>query len=128
MKKKENEQVDDLLRKISSDVAAEQKAQEEFDYAGYGLLDKMVDAGKLTKDDIKKAVTIMWDICMELDKDSRDQTYLFGKGLIKSKDIFLSQFNRPDVELPQEKVDKFRHKLENIKPLVDFLVKIKDVL
>ena len=113
--------MNDLLRKISSKAKSEQDA---YDYAGYAVISDL----KMTREELRKAMAIMWDICMGMTKDERDEKYLFGKGLIKSKDIFLSQYNRTDVNIPQEKIDAFRTKLENVKPLVDFLIKVKEVI
>lgn len=117
---KKNE-IDDLLRTISSKAKEEQAA---YDYEGYAVLTDL----KMTRDDLRKALAIMWDITMSMSKDERDDKYLFGKGLVKSKDIFMSQYQKPDINIPEEKVDKFRSKLENIKPLVDFLIKAKEVI
>jgi len=94
-----------------------------YDYAGDGKISDL----KMKPQQLKTAVDIMWSICMELDKDTRDKEYLFGGGLIKSKDIFLSQKEK-DVKIPKEKEDLFREKLENIKPLVEFLIKLKEVI
>jgi len=120
MGKMDKQELDSLLTKISSSAKQE---QDGYDYAGYG---KITDL-KLTNEQLKSAVDIMWKICMEFDKDTRDKDYLFGGGLIKSKDVFLSQKEK-DVKIPKEKEEKFREKLENIRPLVEFLIKLKEII
>ena len=115
MKEKELNQ---LLTMTSS------RKQNDYDYEGYAVIENL----KMTKDELKQAVDIMWTICMEQDKDSRDNNYLFANGLIRSKEIFLSHYNDPEHSIPQDKMDKFRSKLQNIEPLVRFLTKLKEVI
>lgn len=113
-----NQTIAGILEIISSDKG------NNFDYEGYATLDEM----KLTKAELTSALKVMWDICMEMDESQRKQKYLFNNGLLKSKDNFMEQYNNPNVNIPSEKIDNFRNKLENIKPLVDFLIKIKEIL
>ena len=116
-----NKELTDLLRTISSKAKEE---QDKYDYAGYGVI---TDA-KISREQLDEALNIMWDICMNLSKEERDEKYLFGRGLIKSKDIFLSQYKKEGVTIPEEKVNKFRDKLERVKPLVEVLIKLKEVI
>lgn len=117
-----SEELNNLIQTISSDSINWTK-EDEFDYEGYTLIRN----AKMTKAELKKALTIIWDICMNMTQEERDSKYLFGNGLIKSKDIFMRQ-RENKVEIPQEKVQKFREKLEAVKPLVDFLLKMKEVV
>lgn len=116
----------DLLYKIIQ----EDNPKDDFDYEGYGILDNST----LTKNELKTAVDIMWEIIMSLDSTERDDKYLFSKGLIKSKDIFLAQKEKSSEltsskkETFDKKVEIFRKKLQNSQPLVEFLIKIKDIL
>jgi hypothetical protein len=112
-------ELDHLLKTFS-----ESEKKSSFDYEGYGVIDDL----KLSKEELKQAFNIMWEICMVSDRDTREDKYLFTNGLIKSKDIFLEQFNSPDTKIPKEKQEKFKTKLQNVEPLVRFLTKIKEVL
>lgn len=113
--------LDSLLQKIFS--SKEVKDKELYDYQGYGLVSDL----KMSKEQVKEALAIMWSLCMEYSKEERDNKFLFGQGLIKSKEIFLTQ-KESGVNIPKEKEEKFKEKLENIRPLIEFLVKMKEVI
>ncbi|WZE63550.1 hypothetical protein PANI_CDS0030 [Maribacter phage Panino] len=117
---------DDLLSKLNNDG----DGVIDYDYEGYAIVDDL----KLSKEDIKQAVDIMWEIVMTTDTKQRENTYLFAKGLIKSKNLFLEAKAKEET-LPENKKEVFKHKenifrqrLENVKPLVDFLIKMKEVI
>jgi len=115
MNKKE---MDNLLMKISSE-----NKQQDFDYAGYESISNL----KMSPEQLKAAFQIMWEIVFDADKETRDSKYLFGKGLVKSKDIFLTQKEK-GINIPVQKEDAFKEKLINVKPLAEFLIKLKEVL
>lgn len=117
--------LDDLLTELG-----QKEEKDKFDYEGYAVLDNM----KLTRKELKEAVDLMYDIVMTMDSTTREQQYLFGKGLIASKDIFMRQKEKvkslspADKETFELKADIFRKRLERVRPLVSFLIKIKEVL
>lgn len=114
----EKPDINDILKLISS-----KEKKDSYDYEGYGVIENL----KMSRKELRDAIDIMWEICMELDKDQRDKKYLFGKGIIESKDVFLKQY-KTGKSLDQSKVNAFKHKLENVKPLVEVLIKLKEVI
>lgn len=117
--------LDDVLNSLKG-----KNIKDAYDYEGYAVLDKL----ELSREELKQAVNIMWEIVMTMDTKQREGKYLFSKGLIRSKNIFLAQKDKLG-ELTGEKKDTFelkaeifRQRLENTKPLVNFLIKIKELL
>lgn len=123
----------DLMGTISSSKIT-LETLDTFDYKGYGVVQDL----RMSREDLRKATLIMWDICMEMESNQRDSEYLFNKGLIKAKDSFLILKNR--IESNQANLDNatkedflakeeaFKQKLINIKPLIEVLIKLKEVL
>jgi len=124
MKQQEWDALDEALKVSSTDKKS------DFDYEGYTILDNLT----LSRVEIEQAIDIMWEIVMTLKKEDRDSLYLFGNGLLPSKDLFLKKkeesgsLKGAEKEQFEQKVDIFRKKLENIKPLVQFLMKVKEVM
>jgi hypothetical protein len=125
MQENELKSLDDVLKSLK-----EQNIKDTYDYEGYAVLDAL----KMTRGELKQAVDIMWEIVMTMDLKQREGKYLFGKGLIRSKNIFLAQKEKVDGLTGEKrdtfdlKADIFRERLENTKPLVQFLIKIKELL
>jgi hypothetical protein len=117
--------LDDVLQSLKG-----KNIKDAYDYEGYAVLDRL----ELSKEELKLAVDIMWDIVMTMDTKQREGKYLFSKGLIRSKNIFLSQKEKAGLLTGEQKdifnlkSEIFRKRLENAKPLVDFLIKIKELL
>lgn len=117
--------LDELLNAL-----AQRSKEDEYDYEGYAIIDSM----KMSRKELQDAVDVAWDIVMKMDNKARDNKYLFSKGLIRSKNIFMKQkadaanYTGEKRETFDFKSEIFREKLENIKPLVLFLVKIKELL
>lgn len=95
------------------------------DYEGYRIIDEALE-NKLTKVEFISALKVMWFLVMEADKTSRDNEYLFGKGLLEFNEVFSDGEKIKDMNTEQQ--DKLKNKISNIKPLVDFLLKMKDVI
>ncbi len=126
MESNELKNLDDVLNSLKG-----KNIKDAYDYEGYAVLDNL----ELSREDLKRAVDIMWDIVMTMDLKQREGKYLFSKGLIRSKNIFLAQKEKMDAVDDKEKketfelkADIFRERLENAKPLVNFLIKIKELL
>lgn len=122
----EENEFKDLLGGLSKEGA-----QDAFDYEGYGLVSNL----KLTREDIKKAVDIIWDMTMVCSRKERDDKYLFPFGIIKSKEMFLQQREKMTSTTPQNKQLAFdtqssimRERLTNIEPLILFAIKMREVL
>ena len=120
----------DLMAKLSSSDEVAKEKEVDFDYEGYAILESM----KLPREDVRKAFTIMWEICMELSAQDRDTKYLFGAGLMKSKEVFLEKLAQTkdmnEAELKEFNKNKeiFTKKLTDVQPLIDFLIKAKEVI
>ena len=115
---------------LNTILSKEEKVTPDYDYEGFAVLDNL----KMSKEDLKKAVDIMWEIVMTSTSKERDERYLFSKGLIKSKEVFLSTKEKYKDTTGDEK-DKFnktkeifRERLESVKPLVEFLIKVKEII
>ena len=112
------------------DSLGQKSIKDEYDYAGYAVVDNL----KLTRKDVKEAVEIMWSIVMTMDTTQRENKYLFSKGLIRSKDIFLAQKEKVGELTDDQKknfdfqANIFKERLENSKPLVEFLIKIRELI
>jgi hypothetical protein len=117
--------LDDVLDSLKG-----KNIKDAYDYQGYAVLDRL----ELSTEELKQAVSIMWEIVMTMDNNQRQGKYLFSKGLIRSKTIFLSQKEKSKLltgenkETFDLKTEIFRERLENVKPLVNFLIKIKEIL
>lgn len=100
------------------------------DYSGLGTVS---DLG-LSNEQLKEAVDIMWDIVMVMGREQREEKYLPKAGLEWSVKIF----EEDKMKFPKMKDEdaanflRQQHilgeKIKNIKPLVDVLVKLKNVL
>lgn len=125
MKNNELKSLDDVLKSLKN-----KDINDTYNYEGYGVLDNL----ELSRDDLKKAIDIFWEIIMVMDLKQREGKYLFSKGLINSKDIFISQKNKMESitgnrkDVFNLKAEIFRERLENVKPAVKFLIKIKELL
>lgn len=121
------EELNNLMKQISPNK--EQK-KDEFDYSGYGVIENM----ELSKEDLRKALYIMWDIVMKMSSDERDSKYLFKNGVIKSKEVFSQRMdaikngNQPESASFIEAKEIFESKLKSLRPLVEFLVKMKEIV
>tara|TARA_R110000822_G_scaffold36734_4_gene103204 strand:+ start:3606 stop:3944 length:339 start_codon:yes stop_codon:yes gene_type:complete len=111
-----------MISKITSE-----KEQAKFDYEGFQIISESLD-NKLTKADLIKALEIMWKLVMEMDKDTRDEQYLFSKGLMQFNEVFKVKSAADGFTMEQAQQDKLKTKIDNLKPLVDFLLKMKDVI
>lgn len=117
--------LDELLNQLSH-----KNKKDSYDYEGYAVLENL----KMTREELAAAVDVAWDIVMKLDNKARDNKYLFSTGLIRSKNVFMKQkvnavnFTGEKRDTFDFKAEIFREKLENVKPLVLFLVKIKELL
>lgn len=122
MKKIDSQDWNQMISKITSE-----KEQAKFDYEGFQIISESLD-NKLTKADLIKALEIMWKLVMEMDKDTRDEQYLFSKGLMQFNEVFKVKSAADGFTMEQAQQDKLKTKIDNLKPLVDFLLKMKDVI
>tara|TARA_R110000737_G_C14624761_1_gene494621 strand:- start:43496 stop:43873 length:378 start_codon:yes stop_codon:yes gene_type:complete len=117
--------LDDVLQSLKG-----KNIKDAYDYEGYAVLDRL----ELSREELKQAVDIMWEIVMTMDTKQREGKYLFSKGLIRSKNIFMVQKEKAELLTGEKldtfnlKADIFRERLENAKPLVNFLIKVKELL
>lgn len=118
------------FKDLMSGISAKGK-QDAFDYEGYGVVSNL----KLSREDLKKAHGIMWTLVMEATKKERDEQYLFPFGVIKSKELYMTQKKNINTTTPPAKLHAFetqsaimRERLTNIEPLILFLIKLNEVL
>lgn len=88
----------------------------------------------MSNEELKKAVDIMWDIVMVMDREQRESIYLPSVGLESS----IRMFEEDKMKFPMmsdiDAANMLRQqhilgeKIKNVKPLVDVLVKLKNVL
>lgn len=116
------------LNKLISNLSSKKEAPSR--YEGFGVIDKL----ELSIEDLRKAVKVGEDILLRMDKDERNETYLFDQGLLKSKENFLSIAQRYDKLSPSDQLKfdtqqkLFSVKLQNVEPLVSFILKLKEIL
>jgi len=111
--------------------ASHNKGESGYNYAGYGIVENLA----MSNAELKAAHAIIWDLIMVCTKEQRDSKYLFSHGVLKSKEIFLERKAKMTDEMTPFHKDMFakdalifQKKLENLKPLVDYLIKLKVVL
>jgi hypothetical protein len=117
-----NEDWNQMIGKIISD-----EKQVSKEYEGFEIISDALD-NKLTKAQLIEALGIMWALVMDLDKESRDERYLFGGGLLKFNEVFKENQTKDDFKMSNDQKEKLKTKITNLKPLVDFLIKMKDVI
>ena len=100
-------------------------SSKEQEYEGYRIIDEAL-TNKMSKAELIAALKVMWVLVMEADKTSRDNEYLFGKGLLQFNKAMSNGDKVKD--MTKEQQDKLKVKITNVKPLVDFLLKMKDVI
>lgn len=122
MENLDNKDWNQMISKITSE-----REKNKVDYEGFRIIDETLD-NKLTKKQLMQALEIMWLLVMEADKETRDNEYLFGKGLLEFNKAFKEKSQKPDFKMEQAQQDKLSTKISNVKPLVDFLLKMKDVI
>lgn len=111
------------LQEISSDSPLR-------DYSGFATVDSL----NLSKEELKAAVDIMWDIVMTHDRKQREELYLNETGLQNSLQIFEEEKQKFPRMKDEDAANFLRmqhilgQKIKNVKPLVDVLVKLKNVL
>ena len=117
------------LNELLNEISKKSK-EESYDYEGYAVIENL----KMTREQLTEAIDVAWDIVMKMDNKARDNKYLFSTGLIRSKNVFLKQkanaanYTGEKRDTFEFKAEIFREKLENVKPLVLFLVKLKELL
>lgn len=123
MNKKE---LDNLISQISH---REDGISDNF-YEAYGIVDKM----HYSKDQLKSSIDVLWDICMKASEKERKEKYMFEEGLIVAKDSFIQakkdegSFDEQERIAFQKAEVAFHRKLENIKPAVEFLIRMKEIV
>lgn len=122
MENLDNKDWNKMVSKITSE-----KEKQMVDYEGFRIISESLD-NKLTKADLIAALEIMWKLVMEMDKNTRDEQYLFGKGLLQFNEVFKTKTAAKEFKMEKEQQEKLKTKINNLKPLVDFLIKMKDVI
>lgn len=121
--KKTHEELTELISTITSSRDKIRK-----DYEGFEIISDNLD-NKLTKKQLIQAINIMWELVMTADKQTRDDKYLFARGVLEFNEGFKKKVKSdPNFEMPKEQIEKVKTKIENLKPLVEFLIKMKDVV
>ena len=120
------EELNELISQISHSSESEGiKA-----YEAYAILDKM----HYTKEELAKSIDVLWDIVMVASERQRKTDYLFEEGLIVAKESFLdakkdeSGFTDEEHIAFQKAEVAFQRKLVNIKPAVEFLIRMKEIV
>lgn len=98
--------------------------EERKKYEGFEIISDSLNS-TLTKQELITAIDLMWHIIMDADKDERDNKYLFGRGLSQFNEAYKKDQGR---SMSKEQYEKMVYKVENIRPLLEFLVKIRDVI
>lgn len=115
---------EELNRMISTITSKKEELKE---YEGFKILSDNID-NKLTKKQLVDALTIMWEILMSADKQTRDEKYLFGKGLLQFNEVFQKERERSSFNMSDEQREKIQKKMINVQPLAEFLFKMKDII
>lgn len=115
---------EELNRMISTITSKKEELKE---YEGFKILSDNID-NKLTKKQLVDALTIMWEILMSADKQTRDEKYLFGKGLLQFNEVFQKEKGRSSFSMSEEQRKKIQKKMINVQPLAEFLFKMKDII
>lgn len=116
------------LNKLISNLSSKKEPLSK--YEGFAKIDNL----ELSVEELKAAVKVAEDIVLKMDKNERNEVYLFDQGLLKSKDNFLftaQRYNKltPGDQLKFDTQQKlFSAKLKNVEPLVSFILKLKEIL
>jgi hypothetical protein len=122
----DKQELDDLISQISP----KEKDDTISKYEAYGILDKM----NYTKEELAKSIDVLWDICMVSSEKQRKENYLFENGLIVAKESFLTAKKNESGFTDEERLEfqrgeaSFQRKLENIKPAIEFLIRMKEII
>lgn len=116
---KENKEITQLISTITSS-----KKEEESKYKGFEIISNALQ-NTLTKQQLLDAIKIMRTIVMDATKQERDDKYLFGKGLKQFNETYKKDKGK---SMTKEQYEKMVYKIENIRPLIEFLIKIEDVI
>jgi hypothetical protein len=122
----DKQELDDLISQISP----KEKDDTISKYEAYGILDKM----NYTKEELAKSIDVLWDICMVSSEKQRKEDYLFENGLIVAKESFLTAKKNESGFTDEERLEfqrgetAFQRKLENIKPAIEFLIRMKEII
>lgn len=120
MGKKENKGLEEMISGILSNDRPRP-------YEGFKIIEDVVD-NKMSKDDLIAAIDVIKELIFTSDKETRDKKYLFSKGLLEFNKAFHENKNNPDFVMTPEQENEVKEKIKNIKPLLDFVLKIEDVL
>ena len=99
-------------------------------YEAYGILEKM----QYTREELKATFKVLREILMTDTEKERKEKYLFEHGLIVAKDDFLRskkyESDMADEErLAFQKAEvAFQRKLENVRPAIEFIIRLEEVL
>lgn len=118
-KDKTNKELTELISTITSNAKKDREK-----YEGFEIISDALDS-TLTKQQLVKAIDVMWAIVMTADKQERDDKYLFGKGLLQFNDVYKTKGREG---MSDEQHDKMVFKVENIRPLMEFLIKMREVI
>lgn len=89
---------------------------------------------KFNREELRAAFKVLYALVMNLTKEERNNNYLFDNGLITAKVKFMdaksheSEFDDAQRAAFEQAQTKFRGKLEKLKPAVDFLIRLKEIL
>jgi hypothetical protein len=118
------------LNELISQISHSSESEGIKEYEAYAILDKM----HYTKEELAKSIDVLWDIVMVASERQRKTDYLFEEGLIVAKESFLdakkdeSGFTDEERIAFQKAEVAFQRKLVNIKPAVEFLIRMKEVV
>jgi hypothetical protein len=125
MKKEELKQLSELISQVSL------KEQNDLGmYEAYGVLEKM----QYSKEDLKATFKVLWEILMTGTEVERKEKYLFDYGFIVAKEEFLTAKKSESDFTDEEQVAfrkaevSFKRKLENVRPAIEFIIRLEEVL
>lgn len=111
------------LTELISTITSDRKKESE-KYEGFEIISDSLDT-TLTKQQLIQALDVMWTIVMTADKKERDDKYLFGRGLLTFNETYKKDKGE---SMSKEQYDKMVYKVENIRPLMEFLIKMREVI
>ena len=112
------------------DSVVRSKKTQSKDYEGY----KMIEDAKLSREEIRAAIKILEELLLTGDREDMYQKYLFPKGfLLAKKTVDQAQKDLPDfpphmADLFEKQYKGYVQKIKDVKPLLDLIFKLKEVI
>lgn len=98
-------------------------------YSAYGVFEDV----QFKRADLKQAVDVMYKVVMEMNNAERNEM-MFGGGFIAAKDALIEAHSSADGLDPdgkrrlQDATSKFDEKYKTLEPLIEFCIKMREIL